>query len=254
MTLYKLPDYSDVPDPSDADLAEIDMALYEADLSSPPDAECVSAWYRSGAIQAALAAAGDSDGSDEWFCDFTTNVIGYMDDHDKPDPELVELVELWDHNVARWHGQLTYVGREIPRELLLRTDMTVAACAKLLDITEEQLLALLFPADYHDRLRAAAAEFRATPKGAMRAIAPRHGLYERMLSDWFKLVERVDPTTIGMEWLPICRELWRSGLRRGPLTAEAKRRGLFPTYMSDAQFYQRVRRNCPELPAALTTV
>lgn len=109
-------------------------------------------WYRSAPVQAALAAVGESDGTDEWVVDFAERLLAEVDRREAMDiEEMLSAVSAW-----QWHLQEhpQYLPPSIPRMLLTREvegrTMDFESCAWLLSVSEAELERILWHS--HEKL------------------------------------------------------------------------------------------------------
>lgn len=167
---YEIPDYSDVPEPTEAELAEVDAAMAAALDGSPVYVvQEATAWLKTQPVQAALAAVGPPIATDSWTPDFAEHLLGYVDARQELGIDhMLEALAAWnftlrsklgatgEKGLANQRDTLAALPAEIPK-LLLTTPiqgrtMDFEHAAWLLQVTEDELERIMWrhPARLHE--------------------------------------------------------------------------------------------------------
>lgn len=98
---YEPYDWSDVREPTDQELAEIEAAV-DAAPAPPASVRAAAAWTRSGPVRVALEQVGMPDGSHDWIVAFASHLLAYTDARGAALTEVAgeHLVE----QVAEWRN------------------------------------------------------------------------------------------------------------------------------------------------------
>lgn len=203
MLEYDLPDWSGVPEPTEADLAEVDAALAAAPRT-PPDCPA-DAWLDGYAVRKAFDAAGLPDGTGTWQARFAAHLFGIADaigeriSTDQVDGLLhiasVERRALHDADSGERINpgiRFTQNGAVGSVRVLLQY-MDLEGCAGLLGVTEERLRERLWNVDL-DLLRSATTAFM--DGMPLRDAAQACGTSDHTLTDWLGVHQIERPYTV----------------------------------------------------------
>lgn len=210
---YHWESLQDLPEPTDAELAEVDEAIAQVGMK-PGDAldpDMVEAWANSYQVKKALEAVGEPDGSADWILDFTGHLLAITDAiEEKVDgatrDRLCELAFTWRNQRGR-QGNMRSTRQGIVGELL--EHMTLSDAAWYLSVDVETLTRMLWPASSPAALRAAATAY-VDGVGLMRA-AKDAGIGHRTLASYLKRSRIHQPhhVTVDGRWMmrPAEREM-----------------------------------------------
>lgn len=151
--------WDDVPDPTEAELEEIDAAIAAAPQVEPTDRDKLDAWIESYPVKLTLNQVGWPDGSTTWMLRFTAQLFANTDAiaealSDADPNRMLELATSWHNSLGRqgWSR-----GGATPLELLreMTERLPVEGVAQYLDASVEQVQDWLFPRTDTGALRTA---------------------------------------------------------------------------------------------------
>lgn len=144
--------WDDVPEPTDADLAEIDAAISVADVVPEADDDTLWAWANSYPVRKTVELVGYPDGSTEWLIDFTSTLFAFVENLDQQTAgvdadRMYELAKSWRNADGKrsWQrgGQLRKQNQNNLREMVQA--IGIEAVARYLDTTTSQVEKWMFP-------------------------------------------------------------------------------------------------------------
>lgn len=191
-------DWSDVVEPTYAELAEIDAAM--ATHMPSPDAP-LDAWTRSYHVRKTVEIVGLPDGSTEWMLDFTSTLLALTD-------ALGEITNNIDadhmHFLAcRWRnalaGQSWKRGGIMPKKAMAALRemvelLPVDCVARYLDATPKQVERWLFPHLNLDAVHVGAELFKSGT--GLKRSAAQAGVSHTLLLAWLRAMRVPTPVTV----------------------------------------------------------